>query len=90
MSVGGINYGVERVQGGRDPHLEAFDKMYDIEIEMKKLQKELMDFYAFRAPLTGKQKLFLDEVLIRNCRISDFCKRNNVSLSRGYELKDLK
>lgn len=84
LYVGGIIYGVERVQGGRgrDPHLEAFDKMYDIEIEIKKLQKELTCLYAFRNSLIGKQKLFFDEVLIGNCRISDFCKKNNVSSER--------
>lgn len=91
MSVGGINYGVERVQGGRgkDPHLEAFDKMYDIEIEIKKLKKELTGFYAFRDSLTDKQKSFFDEVLIKNKKASEYCIRHNVSLSRGYELKKL-
>ena len=91
MSVGGISYDVERVQGGRqeDPHMLAFDKMYDIEIRIKKLKKELIEFYAFKDSLTYKQKLFFDEVLIKNYKVSDFCKKNNVSLSRGYELKDL-
>ncbi len=91
MSVGDINYDVERVQGVRqeDPHMLAFNKMYDIEIKIKKIKKELIEFYSFRDYLTKKQKIFFDEVLIGDCRISEFCKKNNVSLSRSYELKNL-
>ena len=91
MSVGGINYEVERVQGGTgiDPHMHAFSRMLETEEQIKKVKQDLQDFYLFRKSLTEKQVLFFDEVLIKNRKMSDFCKRNNVSLSRGYELKNL-
>ncbi len=91
MSVGGINYEVERVQGGTgiDPHMQAFYRMLEIEEKIKEINADLHTFFSFQASLKGKQRLFFDEVLIKNYRISEFCKKNNVSLSRGYELKNL-
>ena len=91
MSIGGISYDLERVQGGsnKDPHLEAFYKMVETEEKIKKVQLELKSFYSFRDSLTEKQILFFNQVLIDGYSISKFCKLNDVSLSRGYELKQL-
>lgn len=91
MSGGGINYEIERVQGGTgiDPHMHTFSKMLEIEEQIKRVKQDLKSFYLFRESLTEKQNLFFDDVLIKNQKISVFCKKNNVSLSRGYELKDL-
>lgn len=91
MAVGGVIYGVERVDGnlGKDPHMEAFNKMYEVAEQIKVVKVELESFYKFRDSLTQKQRLFFDKVFIKNQRISEFCKENNVTTSRGYELKSL-
>ena len=91
LSISGINYDLERVQGGTgiDPHMHAFSKMLETEEQIKKVKQDLQDFYLFRKSLTEKQILFFDEVLIKNCKISDFCIKNGISLSRGYEWKNL-
>lgn len=91
LSVKGIRYDAVRVQGGMniDPCLNAFNKMSDIELEIQKIQKRLTEFDGFRDALTEKQKLFFDAVLLHDEKISEYCQKNKVSLSRGYELKSL-
>lgn len=91
MSVGGVNYDIERTQGcgSIDPHMMALDKMLEAEKSMVNQNMKMAEVGKLIVKLSKKQKSFFEEVLLKGSGITEYCQKYKVTNSRGYELKRL-